>query len=135
MTGIWSDIIKEGYRPTCVQRALLQATSDWRGDLAAESPQPCMCACHDEILRLACAADISDEMQAFNNGLEHFLSNAPGDNLNDVAEFLESTTNGGEIVVRTMNGTAIPRHGPALGMYPSFLTFDPEHRQATFTYL
>ncbi len=74
-------------------------------------------------------------MQAFNNGLEHFLSNAPGDNLNDVAEFLESTTNGGEIVVRTMNGTAIPRHGPALGMYPSFLTFDPEHRQATFTYL
>ena len=84
---------------------------------------------------VSCAADISDVMQAFNNGLEHFLSNAPGDNLNDVAEFLESTTNGGEIVVRTMNGTAIPKHGPALGMYPSFLTFDPEHRQATFTYL
>ena len=74
-------------------------------------------------------------MQAFSNGLEHFLSNQPGDKVDDVAEILETVTNGGEIVVRTMNGTAIPKHGPALGMYPSYLTFDTSHFQSSFTYL
>lgn len=74
-------------------------------------------------------------MQAFENGLEHFLSNAPADNLNDVADTLQSVTNGGEVVVRTMNGTALPQHGPALGMFPSFLNFDPDHRRSAFTYL
>ena len=74
-------------------------------------------------------------MQAFSGGLEHFLSNAPGDNLNKVAEYLGATSNGGEVVVRTMNGTTIPKHGPALGMYPSFITFDPQHRRASLTYL
>ena len=79
---------------------------------------------------------VATSMQAFENGLENFLSNAPGDGVDDdVADILRTATNGGEVVVRTMNGTAIPRHGPALGMFPSFLTFDPDHHHSAFTYL
>ena len=56
-------------------------------------------------------------MQAWVNGLEHFLSsNPPADVLPDVADILYASSSGGEIIVRTMNGSAGSRHGPALGM-------------------
>ena len=74
--------------------------------------------------------------QAWKGGLENFLSNAPGDGaVEDVAEVLTATSNGGEIVVRTMNSTTIPKHGPGLGMYPSYLTFDPDHHKRELNYL
>ena len=74
--------------------------------------------------------------QAWEGGLEHFLSSAPSDSaVNEVVEILSDTSNGGEIIVRTMNATAIPKHGPALGMYPSFLVFDPDHHYNALTYL
>ena len=75
-------------------------------------------------------------MQAWTGGLEHFLSSAPADAaVEDVAEILAATSNGGEIIVRTMNGSAVPGHGPGLGMYPSFLTFNREQPTAAVTYL
>jgi len=78
----------------------------------------------------------ASSVQAWIGGLEHFLSNAPSDSsVEDVAEILTSTSNGGEIVVRTMNSTAIPKHGPGLGMYPGFLTFDRDHFHGAVTYL
>jgi len=78
----------------------------------------------------------ASSLQAWIGGLEHFLSNAPSDSsVADVAEILTSTSNGGEIVVRTMNSTAIPKHGPGLGMYPGFLTFDRDHFHGAVTYL
>lgn len=56
-------------------------------------------------------------VQAWVNGLEHFLSsNPPADVLPDVADILYASSSGGEIIVRTMNGSAGSRHGPALGM-------------------
>lgn len=74
--------------------------------------------------------------QAWEGGLEHFLSSAPSNSaVNEVAEILTDTSNGGEIIVRTMNATAIPKHGPALGMYPSFLVFDRDHHYNALTYL
>ena len=68
-------------------------------------------------------------VQAWEGGLEHFLSSAPSDTaVNEVAEILSDTSNGGEVIMRTMNATSIPKHGPTLGMYPSFLVFDRDHR-------
>jgi hypothetical protein len=99
-------------------------------------------------LRIHCAyhernrhplSDLSPELvcaQAWAGGLEHFLSSAPSNStVNEVAEILSDTSNGGEIIVRTMNATAIPKHGPALGMYPSFLVFDPDHHYNALNYL
>ena len=84
-------------------------------------------------------SDLSLEVvctQAWEGGLEHFLSSAPSDTaVNEVAEILSDTSNGGEIIVRTMNATSIPKHGPTLGMYPSFLVFDRSHRYNALTYL
>lgn len=75
-------------------------------------------------------------LQSWKGGLENFLSNAPGDGaVEDVAEVLTTTANGGEIIVRTMNATGIPKHGPSLGMYPSYLTFDPDHHERELSYL
>ena len=75
-------------------------------------------------------------LQSWRGGLENFLSNAPADGaVEDVAETLTATSNGGEIIVRTMNATAIPKHGPSLGMYPSYLTFDPDHHERELSYL
>ena len=56
-------------------------------------------------------------LQAWDNGLEHFLSsNPPEDVLPDVADILYDSSEGGEIIVRSMNGTAPSPHGAALGM-------------------
>ncbi|BDA48491.1 probable lysyl endopeptidase at N-terminal half [Coccomyxa sp. Obi] len=72
---------------------------------------------------------------AWKNGLEHFLSSAPPDGiLEEVAEILTANNDGGSVVVRTMNSSASPKHGPGLGFFPHVLTFSPKERTKSFTY-
>jgi hypothetical protein len=74
--------------------------------------------------------------QAWVNGLDHFLSSAPPDGvLEEVAEILTASSDGGAIIVRTMNASASAPHGPGLGFFPTVLTFAPDHRHDSFTYL
>ncbi|BDA48490.1 probable lysyl endopeptidase at N-terminal half [Coccomyxa sp. Obi] len=72
---------------------------------------------------------------AWTNGLDAFLSSAPPDGiLEEVAEILTANNEGGSVVVRTMNSSAIPKHGPGLGLFPDVLTFTPKERSKSFTY-
>ena len=75
-------------------------------------------------------------MQAWTSGLEHFLSNAPLPGaLNDVADTLSASSDySGKVVIRALNGSAPPAHGPGLGLLPRVLTFTPEHDTANFSY-
>lgn len=74
--------------------------------------------------------------QAWKSGLEHFLSSAPPDGiLEEVAEILTANNDGGSVVVRSMNSSASPKHGPGLGFFPHVLTFSPKERTKSFTYL
>ncbi|EIE27691.1 hypothetical protein COCSUDRAFT_39286 [Coccomyxa subellipsoidea C-169] len=72
---------------------------------------------------------------AWKNGLEHFLSSAPPDGvLEEVAEILTASSDGGSIVVRTMNSTRSAKHGPGLCFFPHVITFSPQERAKSFTY-
>ena len=80
-------------------------------------------------------ADSALTVQAWTNGLDHFLSSAPSQGvLEDVADILESTSNGGKIIVRTMESSSVEDHGPALGIFPQVITFTPDHQSDAFTY-
>ena len=107
-------------------------------DKVAEVPWTCQEVAHHDHNRHI-LSDLSLKavcVQAWEGGLEHFLSSAPSDTaVNEVAEILSDTSNGGEVIMRTMNATSIPKHGPTLGMYPSFLVFDRDHRYNALTYL
>lgn len=52
-----------------------------------------------------------------------------------MAEILASSSEGGAIVVRTMNSSLSAKHGPGLGFFPDVLTFTPGEWTKSFTYL
>ena len=75
-------------------------------------------------------------MQAWEGGLEYFLSDAPGGKvLDQVAEILTAPANGGKIVRRAMNSTDLPPHGPTLALFPNVLTFNPAHHHDSVNYV
>lgn len=67
-------------------------------------------------------------LQAWRNGLQNFLSDAPS--LLDKGQGGLSTVTqyaSGVVVVDTLQGAALPRHGPAINFWPSVFVMGPEN--------
>ena len=72
--------------------------------------------------------------QAWEGGLQYFLSTDPPEQLVDsVADTLSQSTDGA-VVVRAHNGSQPLPHGPALAFYPSVINMSPGRHNATFSY-
>ncbi len=66
--------------------------------------------------------------QAWRNGLQNFLSDAPS--LTDSGQGGLSTVTqyaGGVVVVDALEGTPLPHHGPAINFWPSVFVMGPEN--------
>lgn len=64
--------------------------------------------------------------QAWHNGLENFLSDAP--NLKEQGPVGLSTVTqyaGGVVVVDELQGAPVPQHGPAINYWPSVFVMGP----------
>ena len=68
---------------------------------------------------------MSSAVQAWNNGLQNFLSDAPslvgrGSGINTVEQL-----NDGMVIVDSISGSALRNHGPAMNFWPSVFVLGP----------
>ncbi len=66
-------------------------------------------------------------MQAWQNGLQNFLSDVPslmgsGQGVSAITQY-----GGGVVVVDTLRGAPLIRHGPAINFWPSVFVMGPEN--------